>query len=123
MRKAILGTVVTALAVGGMGCALRNAEMYEKDTRALLESRLGDVQTCYNGVVRGQPAAIGNVVVRFEVQEDSGKIIKVVVDEATSTAPQPVRDCVLQSMEGLVLNPPDNNPGMATFSYEFEVQG
>jgi len=123
MRKAIFGTVLVALAVGGMGCALRNAEMYEKDTRALLESKLGDVQSCYNGVVKGQPTAVGNVVVRFEVQEDTGKIIKVVVDEATSTAPPPVRDCVTQAMEGLVLNPPDNNPGMATFTYEFEVQG
>lgn len=113
---------LAALAVGALGCSfgLRSPEMYKKDVRALLESRSGEIKACYDGVIKGNKESVGNVLIHFDVQEDSGSIVNMKVDDK-STAPVPVRDCVNNSLQGLVLKPGDSNPAKATFTYEFEI--
>ena len=60
-------------------------------------------------------------MVRFDVAPDTGQITKVAVDEAKSSAPAPVRECVTTALQGLVLKPGDSNPGKATFAWEFKA--
>lgn len=122
MRNLIVVTSLAVLAVGALGCSfgLRSPEMYKKDVRALLETRNGEIKACYDGVIKGSKDAVGNVVLHFDVAEDSGKILNIKVDDK-STAPAPVRDCVSNSLQNLVLKPGDENPAKATYSYEFEI--
>ncbi len=123
MRNTIVGLTLLTMAAGAVGCSFhaRSPEKYEQDTRAVLESNAATLKACYDGVLRNDPNAGGNVVVRFDVQEKTGAITQVAIDETQSTAPQPVSDCVYQSLQGLVLEPPDARLGKATFSYEFTI--
>jgi hypothetical protein len=114
--------VVALCAVGTMGCsfAKRSPEMYREDTRALLETKSGELQACYDSYLKSDKSASGNVTVFFVVQKETGKITRAEVKDAN--APQALQDCVTSSLVGLTLDPPDADDGHATFTYEFHVQ-
>jgi hypothetical protein len=118
-----LRVVGLALAMGAVGCQFiaRGPEAYRDDTKALLEANNGTLKACYDGVINSDKAAVGTVTVKFTVENESGRIKDVVVDEGNSTAPPPVRDCVVNAITGLQLDPPDARDGKATFTYEFEI--
>ena len=42
-------------------------------------------------------------------------------DAAKTQAPDALQQCVVKSLDGLALNPPDANPGDGTFEYQFVV--
>lgn len=123
MRSIILSTTLLALAAGTIGCsfAARSPDMYRDDVRALLDTKSGDIKACYDVLIRGDQNAVGNVTVMLDVEAETGAIQNVMVDEQNSTAPQPVRDCVSQSIQGLVLQPGDASLGKGTFVYEFTI--
>jgi hypothetical protein len=123
MRNLIATTVLVGLAGASMGCSFhaRGPDKYRDDVRALLEKNSASLKSCYDGVRKGDEAAAGTVTVNFVVQKETGKIAKVAVDAANSTAPQGVQDCLSQSLDGLALDPVDARDGHATFTYEFEV--
>jgi hypothetical protein len=109
--------------VGATGCRFikRDEARYRDDTSKLLETNNAKLKDCYDGVLRTEKSAAGSVVVTFKVKEETGEIFSVVADDAKSSAPGPVRECVVQSITGLKLDPPDAVEGHATYTYEFEI--
>ena len=93
--------------------------MYRDDTQKVLETKNGEIKACYDGILKGQPGVGGKVTVKFEVEEDTGKIKNVTVDQPNTNAPAPVGECVKKSLEGLAINPPDARLGQGAFVYEF----
>jgi hypothetical protein len=119
MMAALLACTATTL---GCSFAAREPNRYRADTRSLLETGNAALKTCYDSVITGNKGAVGNVTVNFTVQAETGRVTALKVDEANSSAPQPVQQCVLDAVGGVgTLDPPDANDGIATFSYEFEV--
>ena len=114
----------TILAAGALllaiGCEYhaRSPEDYRGVTRELIQTRTGQIQTCYDTVLKSNKEASGSVTVHFFVQEDTGAFQNI---EAlpSSTAPEPLQQCVVTALEGLVLAPPDARKGDATFSFDF----
>ncbi|MGK4007332.1 AgmX/PglI C-terminal domain-containing protein [Sorangium sp. So ce1036] len=123
MRQLLLGLFVMSLASASTGCsfAVRSPEMYRDDTAALLETRNEQIKACYDAELARNPGAQGKVTVEFLVLEDSGRITQVVVDPAGTTASEEVANCVVSSIDGLVLTPPDEKKGKAKFVWEFTV--
>jgi hypothetical protein len=96
----------------------RNAEDYRQATRALLESRETEFKQCYAGVLASTPDASGSVAVQFVLEEKTGKIVTA-TSLPESTAPQPLQECVLNALNGLALDPPDQRKGVATMTFDF----
>jgi hypothetical protein len=111
-----------ALLIPLSGCSVsyhaRSAENYRKDTRALLETSSASFQQCYESVLASTPDAAGTVAVQFTVLEETGKISGA-SSLPESTAPEALRQCVVQGLEGLALDPPDERKGMATMTFDF----
>jgi hypothetical protein len=116
-----LAGVLGVTCVLSSGCAVRSPEMYRNDTRKLLESKQPGLQACYDAELQAHPDAAGKVIVRFTVEQDTGKIIKPEVDDLQSTPNRTLRGCVLDALRGLALDPPDERDGQATFTWEFQI--
>ena len=110
---------LSAAAYGG--CAIRSPDMYRDDTRRLLESRRAILAACYDAELQTHPTAGGQVFVRFTIERDSGKLLHAQIDDLLSTPNRTLRGCVLDAMRGLVLAPPDERNGDATFTWEFQL--
>jgi hypothetical protein len=123
MRRLIATSMVLAFAMGGLGCSFikRSKTKYRDDTTALLQTNSSSLKACYDGVLQSESSAAGTVVVKFKLKDETGKIFDVAVDEAKSTAPKAVQDCVVQTVSGLAIEPPDAAEGHATYTYEFEI--
>ncbi|WP_437295665.1 AgmX/PglI C-terminal domain-containing protein [Sorangium sp. So ce426] len=123
MKQWLSGLTMMVLAIASAGCsfAVRNAEMYRDDTAALLETRRDEISACYDAELARNPRAQGKVTVAFTVLEDSGRITEVAVDPAGTTASDDVASCVVKSIDGLVLTPPDERQGKGKFVWEFTV--
>lgn len=101
------------------GFAMRNAESYEQDTREVLTTRDTQVQSCYNDALKQDPTLSGNVVVKFDVTEETGKIDNASIVEEDTSAPVALQQCVLDALQGLELTPPDEQKGVATYTWSF----
>lgn len=124
MRARVLAAAVPlAMLVSTAGCRFikRDEARYRDDTTKLLETNNVKLKDCYDGVLRTEKDASGSVVVKFKLKDESGEIFDVSVDDTKSSAPPPVRECVVQSITGLKLDPPDAVEGHATYTYEFEI--
>jgi hypothetical protein len=115
----------TSAALTGLvlaGCSgsfhARSPDDYRQATRALLESKQSSFQQCYQGVLSSTPNATGTVAVSFVVEEKTGKILTP-ASLPESTAPEPLQQCVVQGLDGLVLDPPDQRKGVATMTFDF----
>ncbi|WP_437588622.1 AgmX/PglI C-terminal domain-containing protein [Sorangium sp. So ce1000] len=124
MKQLLSGLTMMVLASASVGCsfAVRNAEMYRNDTAALLETRSDEIRACYDAELARNPRAQGKVTVAFTVLEDSGRITNVAVDPGGTTASDEVASCVVKSIDGLVLTPPDEKQGKAKFVWEFTAR-
>jgi hypothetical protein len=123
MRKYIAFGILFSLAAGSMGCSFiaRGKKRYRDDTAALLATNNSSLKACYDGVLKSEAGAAGTVVLQFKLKSETGKIHDVSVVDEKSTAPQGVRDCVVEAVSGLAIDPPDARDGHATFTYEFEI--
>lgn len=119
MKKTSIALLLLSSFAWGCSFYARSAEDYQKETTALLSSKSDELKTCYDELLERKPKAAGVVTVDFTVEAKTGKIIDPKVNEEKSTAPKKLRNCVLTAMEGLVLDPPDQRTGVASFSYEF----
>ena len=45
------------------------------------------------------------------------------IDTEQTTAPEALGKCVLDALDGLALDPPDECPATATYTWEFAPQG
>lgn len=110
------------LAVAGCSFAARSPEMYRDDTSALLDTKNAEIKACYDQALQNNASAAGTVRVQFTVQKDTGTIVDAAADPAGTTAPPEVATCVINSINGLQLTPPDQSDGQATFTWEFVVE-
>lgn len=99
----------------------RGPEKYRMATRELVETRSAQIQVCYEEVLKKTPDAGGTVVIKFNVMPKTGAVESTEILQE-STAPADLSQCVVKALEGLVLNPPDERQGEATFSWTFEKQ-
>jgi len=108
-----------ALIIGGCSFYARSPDQYRDDTSTLLTTKGAELNTCYDNIAKTEPTAAGKVTVLFTVEKKTGKIMNVAADPARTTAPQSLVACVTTAINGLVLNPPDQRDGKATFEYDF----
>jgi hypothetical protein len=118
MRFSVLGLVAS---LAGCSFAARSPEMYRDDTEAVLKTRDAQIKTCYDDLLKTNKDLQGRVTVKLLVEHDTGKITNVAADPAGTTAPEPLTKCVVDSLQGLMLNPPDKRDGDASYVYEFVV--
>jgi hypothetical protein len=116
-------TIFVVLLAPCAGCAVRSADMYARDTGAVLATRNDAIRACYDGVLKTTPDAKGTVTIAFDVETDGGRITNVAVDTAKTNAPAPVSACVTQNLTGLAVAPPDSKKGKGTWVYEFTSNG
>jgi hypothetical protein len=122
-RNTIVLGALTAVSLSSLGCTFyaRSPQQYRDDTAKVLETRSAEISSCYDTVLKTTPAASGRVTVTFPVEEKTGKIVDTKADSARTTAAQPLIDCVVNALNGLMLQPPDQRKGEATFDYDFSV--
>jgi hypothetical protein len=122
MKPVSISLFLAPIALVLSGCSgsfyARGPEDYKQATRALLEARQDQFKACYEGVIKDDPNAAGTVAVHFIVEEKTGKITTPTA-LPESSAPEPLRACVVQSIDGLALDPPDQRKGDATMVFEF----
>lgn len=115
-----LGLAAAALSLTACSASFyaRSPDDYRTATRALLESNESSFKQCYQGVLATTPDAAGTVTVTFVLEEKTGKILTP-ASLPESTAPEPLRECVVQGLSGLALDPPDQRKGVATMTFDF----
>jgi hypothetical protein len=119
----LVGSLAVALGLlSGCQFYARGPEDYRAVTRELVETRSSKIHDCYEEILKKTPDAAGTVVVRFDLEPKTGKLVAVAVQEE-STAPKELGACVVNALEGLALEPPDERKGEATFSWEFKKKG
>jgi hypothetical protein len=113
------------LALCAIGCSAiaRSPEQYRDDTQALLETRNAQIKQCYDEALKTDAKLSGQVTVKFTVKAETGKIANPEVDAARTTAPPALGQCVVQSIDGLALQQPDERDGQATFTFDFTTGG
>ncbi len=128
MKKTFLVAASLFTLTGGCsgGFAVRNAEMFQKDTLPIVHSKDGDILACYDGVLKTTPGAQGKVTVHWKIpkkdEPGGGTLTAVTVDPAGTTAPPQVADCVTKNITGIgTLSPKDENDGDGTGEWEFHA--
>ena len=116
-------SLVVALFAPCVACTVRSADVYARDTGAVLATRNDAIRACYDGVLKATPEAKGTVTVKFDVETEGGGIAHVAVDPTGTTAPAPVADCVTHNLTGLAIAPPDSKEGKGTWVYDFAATG
>jgi hypothetical protein len=101
------------------GCAMnaRSPEQYREATAQVLAAHNDQLRACYEQAHKGDPTAEGTVSIHFNVEPETGKFVHARV--VGGSAPDSVKRCVLQAVEGNVLSPADKREGDATFDWEF----
>jgi len=116
--RPVIGLLLFA-ALGG--CAVRSPEMYRDDTRKLLTTKRSVLAACYDAELQTHAHATGKVIVHFTVERDTGRVLNPRIDDLLSTPNRTLRGCVLDAMRDLILAPPDDRNGDATFTWEFKL--
>ena len=124
MTKSLTKLGLAAVALGVLGCSVmvRSPAKYRDDTRAVIESNRPAIEACYTEALKNKKDLTGRVSIMFSVQPETGKITNTRVDEAQTTAPEQLSQCVVQVVDGLQLAPPDEKEGQATFFFDFVAQ-
>ncbi|HEY3819164.1 MAG TPA: hypothetical protein VGL81_18475 [Polyangiaceae bacterium] len=126
MNKYLFGMCLLSLAAVGCGGALRVGDAYRDDTAKLITAQANPrIHDCFDGMVKTTPgpkSLQGTTTVHFTVAKDTGLITNPTVVPESTTAQPPVAQCVVSSLQGLKLDPPDNVDGDATYTWEFVVQ-
>jgi hypothetical protein len=126
MNRYFFGLCLLSLAAVGCGGAIRVGDAYRDDTAKLITAQANPrIHDCFDGMVKTTPgpkSLQGTTTVHFTVAKDSGLITNPTVVPESTTAQPPVAQCVVSSLQGLKLDPPDNVDGDATYTWEFVVQ-
>ena len=118
-RRTLGVALLAGSAVALSACAVRSPEMYRDDTRKLLTGKRSVLEACYDAELQTHPQATGKVIVHFTIERDTGRVLNPKIDDLLSTPNRTLRGCVLDAMRGLVLSPPDERNGDATFTWDF----
>ena len=122
LRRATL-CIQLALFIGGCSFMMRSPDQYRNDTAGLLATKSPELTACFDNALKSAPGTSGKVTIHFLVEAKTGKINNAAAVPAQTTAPQTLVDCVLTSVNGLVLSPADQRTGDATFEYDFAGAG
>jgi hypothetical protein len=129
MNKILLTVSLLApLCSVACGGAIRVGDAYRDDTAKLITAQANPrIHDCFDGMVKSGPREAaknlaGTTTVHFTVSKETGLITNPTVVPEQTTAQPPVAQCVVASLAGLKLDPPDNVDGEATFTWEFVVQ-
>lgn len=114
-----LSIVVAGLASSGCSFLARDTPTYERDTSTLLDTREGQLQSCYDQELARNPDMAGKLTITFTVEKKSGKITQLAWDKSRTTVSETLATCVVSALDGLALAEPDQRDGVATFSYTF----
>jgi hypothetical protein len=117
MKKVLFSLAASSFALGCTFMA-RGPEDYRADTRAVVETRTADIQSCYDSALKADKKLAGSVIVHFTVEHETGAIKEASV-LPESTAPESLGTCIVNALNGLTLDPPDERDGDATFVWEF----
>jgi hypothetical protein len=123
MRTTIVYTafIAASAVLPGCSCVARDAETYRADTRSLVETRNEAIKKCYDVALTTDPNLSGDVVISFDVEKKTGKIMNTAVDAGKTTAPEPLGTCIVEAIDGLTLDPFDRREGQATFRWTFKA--
>jgi hypothetical protein len=121
IQTALLTTLALAAGFASSACSFlaRDTATYERDTSALLDTRGGQLQSCYDQELTRNPDMAGKLTVTFTVEKKSGKVTQMAWDKNRTTVSDSLASCVTTALEGLALAQPDQRDGSATFSYTF----
>ncbi|HVH98530.1 MAG TPA: AgmX/PglI C-terminal domain-containing protein [Enhygromyxa sp.] len=121
IQTALLTTLACAAGFASSACSFiaRDTPTYERDTSALLDTRAGQLQACYDDELKRNPDMAGKLTVTFTVEKKSGKITQLAWDKNQTTVSETLATCVITAIDGLALAEPDQRDGVATFSYTF----
>ena len=122
IRRANIAWLALAACGAAVGCGHgldRDQTGYRDATRELLAARSGEIKSCYDAALAQQPTLAGRVVMRFKVAAETGQVFDPAIDEASTTAPPDLRQCVLRAVDGVALQPADKKEAHATFSWDF----
>ena len=117
MRAA--GLILVCAGLSACSFYARGPEGYRKAVRGVLEQKQADMEACYKRTYDADQSAQGRVVAAFEVEPKTGKIVKPTIEQEGTTANPALQQCVLASLDGLILDPPDQRTGVARFSWDF----
>jgi hypothetical protein len=117
----VMALAACAAFTSGCSFAARSSQMYSADTLKVLETKSPQLKVCYDDALKTDPSMKGMVYVRFSVEKETGKFKDPKLDPSKTTTPPVLSDCVMKSLEGLVLAPGDAREGDATFSWQFGV--
>jgi hypothetical protein len=126
--KKILATLAVLAPLASVACggAIRAGDAYRDDTVKLVQAQANPrIQQCFQALVRSVPAPKsleGTTTVSFVVAPDTGIVGSPAIVPGATTTQDPVNQCVLASLAGLKLDPPDTVEGDATFAWQFVVQ-
>ena len=122
MNKSKFIPALVLAAATSMACTFvaRDVDTYRADTRTVLETRNAKIKECYDRAIEANETVAGKPTINFIVEKKTGTMMNVQLDES-STAPDDLNQCIVNSMEGLVLDPADQREGQATFTWEFKV--
>lgn len=121
IQTALLTTFAFAVTLSSSACSFlaRDTTTYERDTSSLLDTRSGQLQTCYDQEIARSPEMAGKLTITFTVEKKTGKITQLSWDKNRTTVNETLATCVITALEGLELSEPDQRDGQATFSYTF----
>ena len=111
--------VCALAALSGCTFYARGPDAYRQAVRNVLDTKSPAVESCYNGARAQNPQSQGAVVVRFDVEPKTGNIVRPEIVKEQTTADETLQRCVLESLAGLKLDPPDQRLGQATFRWDF----
>lgn len=121
MRKLACVFAVLGMAAATSGCAVRSDSIYAKDVEAVLETRGPQVSQCYADLLKTNPNLSGVVAVRLTVEQDTGAVVNPQVEPGQTTAPAELQQCVLSTLSGLTLQPPDTSrSGSGVYTWNFQ---
>ncbi|HWO19803.1 MAG TPA: hypothetical protein VNO30_13550 [Kofleriaceae bacterium] len=115
--------VVAAACAGcSSGLKQRSQQAYRAETQELLDKRSLRIRRCYDEVLATKPSSgiSGTVTIRFVVEKETGVFRRMTIDPGMTTASEFLVECVLESLRGLRLYPPDGNEARAKFRYELK---
>jgi hypothetical protein len=110
---------VSALCLSACSFFARGPDAYRSAVRELLEQKRPDLQACYKSSYDADQSAQGRVVAKFQVEPKTGQVVKPEIVPEGTTANEALKQCVLSSLAGLTLAPPDQRMGEATFIWDF----
>lgn len=121
IQTALLTTLAFAAGLASSACSFiaRDTPTYERDTSALLDTRSGQLQSCYDDELKRNPDMAGKLTINFTVEKKTGKVTALAWDKSQTTVSETLATCVITALDGLALAEPDQRDGVATFSYTF----